>query len=208
MPRAKLRTPELRERVLAAAVELLEADGVGGFTTRRVAAQADTSPPALYELFGDRAGLVREVFFEGFRLLHARLDEVHQSDDAEADLRRLATIIRVFVLENPIIAEVMFSKPFADFAPGPDEVRAGIAARAHIVGQVERCVQAGIIQGDATDIAHVLLALTLGLAGAESASRLGTSAASIDRRWALAVDAVIDGLRPANASAHKEAPTR
>jgi AcrR family transcriptional regulator len=74
MPRAKQRTPELRDRLLQVAVETLESEGVGGFTTRRVAEEAATSTPAVYELFGDKAGLVREVFFEGFRLLRLHLD--------------------------------------------------------------------------------------------------------------------------------------
>ena len=43
MPRAKQRTPELRDRVLDVAVETLAAEGVAGFTTRRVAEQAQTS---------------------------------------------------------------------------------------------------------------------------------------------------------------------
>ena len=51
-------------------------DGIAGFTTRRVAQEAETSTPAVYELFGDKAGLVREVFFEGFRLLRRRFDEL------------------------------------------------------------------------------------------------------------------------------------
>ena len=57
MPRAKLRTPELRNRVLQVAVAMLAADGAGAFTARRVAEQAGTSTPAVYELFGDKAGL-------------------------------------------------------------------------------------------------------------------------------------------------------
>ena len=69
MPRAKQRTPELRDRVLLHAVDLLARDGVAGFTARRIAREAATSIPAVYELFGDKAGLLREVFFEGFRLL-------------------------------------------------------------------------------------------------------------------------------------------
>ena len=69
MPRAKQRTPELRDQVLRAAVAMLADDGVAGFTARRVAEDAATSVPAVYELFGDKAGLVREVFFEGFRQL-------------------------------------------------------------------------------------------------------------------------------------------
>ncbi len=72
MPRVKQRTPELREHVLDVAIAMLAADGVTGFTTRRLAQRAQTSTPAVYELFGDKAGLLREVFFAGFRLLRGR----------------------------------------------------------------------------------------------------------------------------------------
>ena len=64
MPRPKQRTEQLREHIVQVAIATLTADGVGGFTTRRVAEHAQTSPPAVYELFGDKAGLIREVFFE------------------------------------------------------------------------------------------------------------------------------------------------
>src|SRR5687768_18510145 len=60
VPRAKQRTPELRERVLHVAVTTLADHGVTGFTTRKVAEEADTSIPAVYELFGARSGLDRK----------------------------------------------------------------------------------------------------------------------------------------------------
>ena len=75
MPRAKQRTPELREHLLEVAIATLATDGVAGFTTRRVAERAGTSVPAVYELFVDKAGLVRAMFFEGFRLLGAELSD-------------------------------------------------------------------------------------------------------------------------------------
>ncbi len=68
MPRAKQRTPELRDRVLDVAITTLGEEGIARFTTRRVAERAGTSVPAVYELFDDKAGLVRAMFFEGFRL--------------------------------------------------------------------------------------------------------------------------------------------
>jgi AcrR family transcriptional regulator len=86
VPRAKQRTGQLREHIVQAAVAMLAADGVGGFTTRKVAERARTSAPAVYELFGDKAGLVREVFFEGFRLLGDRFGRLPESDDPRADL--------------------------------------------------------------------------------------------------------------------------
>lgn len=181
---------------------MLEKEGVTGFTTRNIARRADTSPPAVYELFGDKAGLVREVFFEGFRLLRRYLDRLVESDDPRADLVALTRIYRAFARENPVLVEVMFSRPFADFDPAPSEAEAGRAVREFIVGHVQRCVDAGILVGDVTDAAHVLLAVTLGLAGAENASRLGTSKASVDRRWARGIEAVLDGLGPPGPQPH------
>lgn len=198
MPRTKQRTPALRDRVLQVAVTMLASEGVAGFTTRRVAQEADTSPPAVYELFGDKAGLVREMFFEGFRMLRRSFDQLDETPDPRADLVRVIETLRAFVRRNPVLAEVMFSRPFADFDPGPSGLEAGSAVRLFVVGRVRRCLDAGILAGDATDVAHVLVSLTQGLAATEMAGWLGTSKASIARRWRLAIEAVLDGLRPAS----------
>jgi AcrR family transcriptional regulator len=196
MPRAKQRTPELRDKVLQAAVAMLADDGVTGLTTRRVAQDAGTSIPAVYELFGDKAGLVREIYFEGFRQLLRRFDTVAETADPRADLVRIATTFRAFVRENPVLAQVMFSRPFADFDPGPDELRASGSVREFFVARVRRAIDAGVVAGDPTDIAHILLALGQGLAAQESAGWLGSSAASINRRWNLAYRTLLAGLRP------------
>jgi AcrR family transcriptional regulator len=194
MPRTKQRTPELRERVLRVAVDLLTQDGVVGFTTRKVAQGADTSTPAVYELFGDKAGLVREVFFEGFRKLRRELEQLQPSDDPRADLVAVIQVLRGFGRDNPALADLMFSRPFADFDPGPAERRAGTGVREFIVARVRRCIETGVLAGQATDVAHVVVAVTQGLALQETAGWLGTSRASIDRRWNLAVDAMLAGL--------------
>jgi AcrR family transcriptional regulator len=194
VPRAKQRTPELRDRVLQVAIAMLDSEGVAGFTTRKIAREADTSPPAVYELFGDKAGLVREMFFEGFRMLRRDFDRLEEGADPRADLVAVIETLRVFVRENPVLSEVMFSRPFADFDPGPSELQAGSAVRLFIVGRVRRCIDAGLVQGDETDIAHVLVSLTQGLAATEMAGWLGTSRASVDRRWELAIRAVLVGL--------------
>jgi AcrR family transcriptional regulator len=192
----KERTPELRSRVVQVAMATLEEEGVAGFTARRLAADARTSIPAVYELFGDKAGLVREVFFEGFAMLRGRLEQLGESDDPRYDLVRLIGALRSFIREHPVLAQVMFSRPFADFGPGPDEAEAGRWVRTFIVSRVRRCIEAGVIAGNETDIAHVLLALVHGLASQEAAGWLGTSRASVDRRWALAVRTTLDGLSP------------
>jgi AcrR family transcriptional regulator len=194
VPRPKQRTPELRDHVLTVALDVLARGGVVGFTTRNIARQAATSTPAVYELFGDKSGLVREIFFEGFRLLRCRLDDLKDTEDPEGDLLRMFGIYREFIRSNPVLAEVMFSRPFTDFDPGPSEVKASGSVRTFIVEHVRRCTENGALTGDETDIAHVLVALTQGLAGAENARRLGTSKRSVDRRWTLAFNAVLAGF--------------
>ena len=196
MPRAKQRTPALRDRVLRVAVALLAREGAAQLTTRRVAEHAETSTPAVYELFGDKAGLVREIFFEGFRMLRRSFDAIAETDDPRADLARVLQAFREFIRENPVLAELMFLRRFTDFDPGPSEREAGRSVREFIVGSVQRCIDAGALAGDATDIAHALVALTQGLAATEIAGWLGTSRASIERRWQLAIDAMLAGLGP------------
>jgi AcrR family transcriptional regulator len=199
MPRPKQRTPELRDSVLSAALELLSSEGVAGFTTRSVARAAQTSTPAVYELFGDKGGLVRELFFAGFRLLRERLGTPTASGDrdrARAELVAMLGRYRAFIRENPVLAEVMFSRPFSDFDPSEDERAAGESVRVFVIARVRRCVEAGVLVGDEIDLAHVIVALVQGLALAENERRLGTSRKSIERRWSLALDGLIDGLGP------------
>jgi AcrR family transcriptional regulator len=193
MPRPKQRTPELRDRVLQVAVSTLNEDGLSGFTTRRVAEQAGTSVPAVYELFGDKPGLLRAVFFEGFRMLSRRLLEIPETDDAVADVQRLIPVFRRFCLDYPALARVMFSRPFQDFDPGPEEL-ASPSVREIFVGRIKRCTDAGLLTGDPVDIAHVLLALAQGLAVQEGGRWLGKSKASVNRRWAVGVTGILRGF--------------
>ncbi|NMO49823.1 TetR/AcrR family transcriptional regulator [Actinoplanes sp. TBRC 11911] len=245
MPRLKQRTDTLRERGLASALAVLAEEGVAGLTTRTVARRAEASVPAIYEVFGDKAGLIRELFFHGFRVLGDDLDaaattagareaattatpsraanpETHiaaatspdardaattlapstaagdETHDAAADplaaLRRTAQAFRGFVVGNPVLAQVMFSRPFADFDPTPEDHKAGIKVRKIFVQRVRDAVDAGQLDGDPTDIAHVLFEFVQGMAAAESAQRLGASPQSVDRRWRLGLDALLKGL--------------
>ena len=194
MPRTKQRTPELRDRVLAAAVDLLAEGGAAGLTARSLAARAETSAPALYELFGDKSGVVRELYFEGFRRLFSELSALAETEDPVADLWALATAYRRFLRSNRELAEVMFSRPFTDFSPGEEELAATGSVRILIVGRVRRCIEAGRLRGDETDVAHVFVALVQGTAFAEAAGRLGTSTESVERRWRLAVGTLLNGF--------------
>src|SRR6202035_657322 len=129
MGRPKQRTEQLREHVLDTALQLLAQEAVAGFTPRTVAREARTSTPAVYELFGDKGGLVREMYFEGFRRLRRALGHVEESADPREDLIDLVAAYRGFMRANPVLAEVMFSRPFTEFEPGPEQLRAASSVR-------------------------------------------------------------------------------
>jgi AcrR family transcriptional regulator len=194
MPRIKQRTPELADRVLEVAVAVLCEDGVSGFTTRRVAERAQTSVPAVYELFTDKAGLVRAVYFEGFRRLGGALAAVPETTAPVSDLEALIPVFRRFCLAYPALARVMFSRPFQDLDPGPEELAAAPTVRDILVGKVQRCVTAGALIGNADDIAHVLLALAQGLAVQEGGRWLGPTQRDVDRRWDVGITSVLRGF--------------
>ena len=66
-----------------------------------------------------------------------------ETADPIADLWALAAEYRRFIRANRELAEVMFSRPFTDFSPGPDELAATSSVRVLIVGRVRRCIDLG-----------------------------------------------------------------
>jgi hypothetical protein len=118
--------------------------------------------PAVYGIFTDRAGLVCAMFFEGFRWLGAELAEVPETDDPIGGRcggdRGVLSVL-------PGVSEA----GAGDVHPAVRGLRAGrsrreCSVREVFIGRTRRCVNEGLLDGDPTDIAHVLLALAQGLA--------------------------------------------
>ena len=191
MARPKLRDAQLRERILHSALELLEAEGVGAVTTRAVARRAGTSAPAIYELFGDKTGLVRALFFEGFRQLGDAYGAIALTDDPVGDLHATANAFRRFALERPKLFLIMFSQPFASFEPTPAERRLGETTRHFVTARIRRAIDSGDLGGDAGDLEHTFVGLALGLATQETGGWLGSSRSACDRRWRKGFDALL-----------------
>jgi AcrR family transcriptional regulator len=196
VPRVKQRTDALRERAVDCALAVLAESGAAGLTTRAVAGRAGASLPAVYEVFGDKAGLVRAVFFAGFRRLGAALTALPPAADPVAGLRASARAFRRFVLADPELARVMFARPFAEFDPAADLDAAGAVVRRVFARDVRAAVAAGLLAGDPADVAAVFAAVVRGLAAAEAAGGLGGSRAAVNRRWRLGLDALLAGLSP------------
>ena len=159
MPRTKQRTPELKDRLVSAAVGLLAEEGAAGLTARSLAARAETSAPALYELFGDKSGVVRELYFEGFRRLSAELAAVAETDGPDGGPVGARHEYRRFIRANravggrhvlPAVHRLLARARRA----GRHELGAGPRSSGGSAG----ASTPGRLRGDETDVAHVFVA--------------------------------------------------
>ena len=137
--RPKIRTAELRDDVLRGVLDAFEQEGPQGVSARRVAAAAGTSTAALYELFGDKAGLVRAVYLEGFAELQRALAAV-APDETMPAARWSGCSWRPASSrgQRPMLFELMYSRPFAEFSPGAADREAAVGVYRTIVGAVRR----------------------------------------------------------------------
>lgn len=105
---------DLRRRLVSRAAEMLAENGAGGLALRQVAAAEGTSTTAIYSMFEDRAGLIREVGRTAADSFVDAQRAVPLTDDPFADLFNLGRAYRGWALANPALYLVLT----APAAPG------------------------------------------------------------------------------------------
>jgi AcrR family transcriptional regulator len=195
MPRPRTHDQALRLRLLDEGGRLLAAEGAAGLTTRRLAGRAGTSSSAVYSLFGDKAGLLRAMFAEGFRRLARRFAELPRSDDVASDLVALGRAFRANALANPHLYDLMFRSSVPGLDLPVEECEEALETFRVLVSAVRRCLEAGVIApADPEEVARVLFGLVDGLAGLELRGWLGDPETA-GRCWEMALWAMLRGLQ-------------
>lgn len=108
------RHEDLRDRVIAAAVELLAGGGLDALTTRALAKRAGTTTMTIYSRFGGMDGVLTAVLSRGFALLEEQLDAVPDTADARADVVAATLVYRAFAHESEAMYTVMFESDLRD----------------------------------------------------------------------------------------------
>ncbi len=191
----------MRDKIKAEALSLLERNGPKGLRARALAEAAGTSTSAIYELFGDKGGLVQAIYEDGFRQLAAELDSLERSDDASQDVRELFKAMRRFARKHPHLFDVMFALPFDEFHPGVDGVEAAQSLFSRVVDRVTQWLRQAESPSDPVDVSRVLVSATRGLITEDTTWVFGSTPVSRDRRWELAFDALMSGFTGASNSA-------
>ncbi|MHA6627681.1 TetR/AcrR family transcriptional regulator [Pseudonocardia sichuanensis] len=142
-----------RERIVAAALDLLADGGEDAVSTRAVSAAAGVQPPTIYRFFGDKQGLLDAVAARGLQDYLVTKSAVPLSDDPVADLRRGWDLHVELGLARPALYRLMYGRPRADAG-------ASAAARAAadiLAGHIRRIAESGrlrVPEALAADLVH------------------------------------------------------
>ncbi|MFI9557558.1 TetR/AcrR family transcriptional regulator [Nonomuraea endophytica] len=130
-----VRRDDMRERIIAAAADLLGTEGQEAVTTRSVSAAAGVQPPAIYRLFGDMQGLLDTVAADGFARYLAEKKDRPPSADPIDDLRAGWDLHVEFGLRHPAHYRLMYQQHGAhEAARQAQEILRGILRRAAAAG--------------------------------------------------------------------------
>ncbi|NMO02736.1 WHG domain-containing protein [Gordonia sp. TBRC 11910] len=175
---SRLSRDQATSRLVAAAADILAAEGPGAVKARTVAQAASVSTSAVYHHVGGIPELFQAVADRGFEELAEKFSAVPRTDDPVADLFRHALAARGFAMASPHLYDLMFGlstrgtyRPTA--ANEPDRRSASFRlAYGHLRSVCERVHDAGRVRAttDVTSVADQLWAavhgfVTLELAG-------------------------------------------
>jgi AcrR family transcriptional regulator len=149
-----------RQTILDAARDLLLAEGIRGFTMRKLAKRCGYTAPTLYHYFGDKDGLLDTLLEQEFRGLVIELEKIPQAADP---LQALAADFRTIVdfgVSNPRHYQLLLEARPEAAEPLPSDE----AARRRLEAPLTRLFEAGRLRADDLEQARqALWALLHGL---------------------------------------------
>jgi len=96
-----------RERIIEAALHVLETEGVAALTIRRIATDIEYSAPVVYQHFANKDALVLELVAHGHRLMLAEFEQAAEEPGIDRRMLRIASQYVRFAGEHPHLYEVM-----------------------------------------------------------------------------------------------------
>jgi AcrR family transcriptional regulator len=154
--RAAYHHGDLRNALIAAAVDLIAEKGVEGFSLREAARAVGVSPAATYRHFADREALLAAVSFDGFHRLALRMRVATERRGgprdprarAAADLAAVGAAYVDFAVESPAQFRVMFG-PWCALAAGlPEAMVEEGDPFSFLVAVLDRLVETGAIPAE------------------------------------------------------------
>lgn len=129
---------ETRDRIVAAAAELLATGGREAVTTRAVGAAAGVQAPTIYRHFGDMRGLLDAVAEHGFATHLSGKGWHVASPDPVENLRAGWDLHVEFGLTHPDLYALMYGNPRPVASPAATKARAILSAHVRAIAAAGR----------------------------------------------------------------------
>jgi AcrR family transcriptional regulator len=113
MASAKSSRMETRQELVESASDLLQNEGLDGFTLTKVAENVDVSKQMIYTIFGAKADLIRSVYDTKIERFAEELEEI-SGDDPVDTLLKYSLAYREWILENESLFDLMLSLSLND----------------------------------------------------------------------------------------------
>ena len=156
--------PNLKERVISAAVRYIADSGPDGLSFRQIAADAGVSHQAPYHHFGDRGAIFTEIAQRGFQKFTAMMSAPAMADD-DADLAvRMCERYVEFALDNKGYFRVMFRSDLCHMDQSPETQQAADDAFETLVHAVEELLGPNASVNDVRVQATLMWSMAHGLA--------------------------------------------
>ena len=155
---------DLRRALVESGLAVLKGEGLEKLTLRRAAREAGVSAAAPYRHFKDKKTLLAAIAENGFRELHAMLEDSNAS--APGDLDRSGQTYLRFALKEPEVYRLMFTQNVLSDSAGAESLdEASSSAFGSLVATIEVGMAANLIQEtDTTQLALAAWALVHGIA--------------------------------------------
>ncbi|OBF60186.1 hypothetical protein A5787_19380 [Mycobacterium sp. 852002-50816_SCH5313054-b] len=159
-----------RERLVTAALAVLERDGPAAIQARTLAGEIGASTMAVYTHFRSMPNLIEAMMREGLARFAEHTRAVPHTDDPMADLLAGGLAYGEFAMRSPQLYRLLFgltdlggvNKPSADGGT-PWDLDEGVDALSVLVSAVERVIQSGRIRPqEPTPVATQILSATHG----------------------------------------------
>jgi AcrR family transcriptional regulator len=172
VPVYSVNMPESRDRALRCACDLFVAEGLDGFSLRKLARSLEVSAPALYRHFSGKEGVLRAVITEAFKVFRTYLYDALEGSTPQERLALAGDRYVAFALENPRYYEVIHMSPsMLGFTELPEEAQKHAqATQQFLVDRVRESMAAGLLTEDDPELvamaiwtfSHGLVSLYLG----------------------------------------------
>ena len=187
---------DTRARITAATRRILEAEGAGAVSMRRIAAECGLSAMAPYWHFPNREALLEETCQAAFEEVAAEWRAAGGRDDPVAELRAATDLLIDFALSRPRLYDYLFTAPRPGARRYPDDFAAGRSPTLNVlIDALTRGMRAGSLRADdPVGVALTLAAQLHGLIALHHGGRIGVPDDEFRALCHRNLERILDGI--------------